>query len=85
MGTAPKRLVILVTDPAIMEWPEIQKLIAQKHTVGVLPSSAPPVDLVLGPNAQIMDESRRPWFKDAIALARKRKYPKEEPEPEEES
>jgi len=76
MGTTPKPLRILVTDPAMLGWAEVQKLIAQKHTVTYPPELTEGYDLILGPNCWRMDEQLRDYLEDAIVEARKLRYPK---------
>jgi hypothetical protein len=71
---------VIVVHPAIAEWPEIQKLGAQGHTIfaswpgggGPMISFTP--DLVLGPTAHRMSEDERKWLPSALAEARRRRY-----------
>ena len=80
MGTAPKRLVILVLPP-LETWPEVETLRAQGHTIFSLASyitsadTAPRLDLILGPEAWRMTEAHRKYLPLAIAAARRLKYP----------
>ena len=73
MGKTPKPLAITVTDPAILEWPEIVELVAQGHLVQLI--ALTPGNLVLGPNCWRMDEKLRPFLDLAIKEARARAYP----------
>lgn len=73
MAKAPKLLTILV-DPAIADWPEIVKLAEQGHTITVSPTMD--ADLILGPRCHRMGEEIRKWFPESIAEARRIKYPK---------
>ena len=74
MAKAPKLLTILV-DPAISAWPEVLKLQEQGHTI--VRSPFVEYDLILGPKVHRMSEHERKWFPEAIAEARRLKYPKE--------
>ena len=49
MGTTPKPLTIVVTDPAMMDWPEIAQLVEQGHKIGCSVPFDEPV-AYLGPN-----------------------------------
>jgi hypothetical protein len=95
MGKTSKPLTIVVTDQALLDWPEMQAYQAQGHTIGTISGlvqtlgeswngacEVVPVDLYLGPTAHRMSESERKWLKLAIAEARKRKYPKAHPDEE---
>ena len=73
MGRTPKPLRILVIGRATYDWPEIQALAAQGHVIEWSDASPEP-DLVLGPACHMMTEAERPWLKEAIAAARKRRY-----------
>ncbi len=62
----PKRLAIL-TD---LDWPEFEG-----HEITKADWSG--YDLVIGSKAWLMDDAHRKYVKDAIAEARRRRYPKE--------
>lgn len=81
MGRTPKPLHIL-TLPDVAAWPEWEALRAQGHvivtvqdiflnTVGLLD-----MDLIVGTQAWHLTHKHRKYLKDAIAAARKRRYPK---------
>ena len=78
MGRTSKPLRILVTDNQLLLWEEIAKLATQGHVVQGLFTegevSSAEWDLVLGPTCHMMTEAERPWLKDAVAAARKRRY-----------
>ena len=80
IGKTPKPLRILVTDPTIMRWKEIDALQQQEHYVAGLDSeslgSTIGWDLVIGPNCWRMDEHLRPFLDLAIKEARARVYAK---------
>ena len=57
------------------DWEEIQALLAQGHERVENPEHA---DIILHPKAHRMSESERPWLSDAIAEARRLKYPPKE-------
>jgi hypothetical protein len=78
MGKSQTPLTIAVTDAAMLEWPEIQKLQSQGHTIflggphgDLLDQNN--VDGVLGPNCWMMDETLRPFLKVAIQAMRDRR------------
>lgn len=73
MGKAPKLLTILV-DSSMRDWPEILKLAAQGHTIDYMDDGYK-ADLVLAPNAHRMNEDIRKHLTEAIGEARRIKYP----------
>jgi hypothetical protein len=80
MGRTTKPLTLLVTDPEMLQWEGIIKLISQKHTVMTLNQwgdtvDRPEVDGVLGPDAWYIDKQHAPYFKNAIEAFRAKKYP----------
>ena len=82
MGKAPKLLTILV-DRSIADWDEVHKLEEQGHTIVLFEEShfgavGQSIDQWLGPKAHRMDSSIRKHFPEAIAEARRIKYPKGE-------
>lgn len=79
MGRASKPLVILAFG-GVQGWEEVQRLRDQGHTVHDYPDGISGYDLILGPTAHRMSEHERKWLKNAIAEARRRKYPKAKPE-----
>jgi len=78
MGKSQKPLYILVLDH-MWEWPEIQALEVQGHTIqkglgsGTWPSEP---DVILGSRCWRMDEDHREYLDLAISEARKIRYPK---------
>ena len=74
LGTTPKPLKILV-DPKLRFWPEVQGLEEQGHTVHEFRDLDLDYDIILAPSAHRMDDSLRKWLPEAIAEARRRKYP----------
>lgn len=82
MGRSPKPLTILVTDPDMLTWPEVEELKAKGHVItgwlDVVQASVKPdeVDIVIGPNSWRMTPALRRYFPQAIAAARKARYPK---------
>lgn len=85
MGKVSKRLNIIVTDPAMLEWPEIKKLIEQGHAVHDLeypnnvrgyPNVPTPV-FYLGPTAWRMNDKLKRYLPLAIKAMRAIAYPKE--------
>ena len=62
-------LQILVTDPAMLEWPEVKEIMAKGHMVSCLAGES---DVVIGPNCWQMTEALRKYFKLAIAAAKTR-------------
>lgn len=75
MGKTPKPLTIRVHS-TFYEWPEIQALADQGHVIS-MDDSMDTVDLILSPQAWLMDEQHRKYLPLAIAEARRRQYPKE--------
>ena len=77
MGKSPKPLKILVTDPYMGEWKEIDALAQQGHTIDAYPgdTNLDQYDLVLGPRCWRMDDDLRPFLDLAIKEARARAYP----------
>lgn len=81
MGKSQKPLTILCTDPHMLTWPEIQELVSKGHRVGtwidVKQASLQPesIDLVMGPDCWRMTPLLRSYLKEAIAAARKARYP----------
>lgn len=71
MGKTSKPLFIEVTEN-LWDWPEIQALREQGHSVTCRPRS---LDLSLGEDSHRMDDSLRKWLPEAIQEARRRKYP----------
>ena len=78
MGKSPKPLSILLTDPEMETWVEIEELRKKGHTVNVdpSPSALEDFDIILGPTCWRMTSSLRKYFSVAIAAARKARYPK---------
>ena len=78
MGKTPKPLRFLVS-PALAEWPECAALQERGHTVLLydFDSQDMGVDVVMAPNAWRMDAQHRKYLPQAIAAARKVRYPKE--------
>ena len=72
MGKASKLLTIVVTEPEMAHWSEVQKLEAQGHTV--LQMGMPHVDVIIGPNCWMMDEALKKYLPLAMRAARERKY-----------
>ena len=64
-----KPLTILVTDQAMLEWPEVQEIVVKGHIVQCLES---PPDIIIGPHCWRMTDELKPYFKLAIAEAKKR-------------
>ena len=73
MGRSSKPLTIKV-HAAMMEWPEIQALADQGHVIATDPA-VDECDIILGPNAHLMDEAHRKYLDLAISEARRRRYP----------
>ena len=92
MGKTSKPLYIVCTDDDVFNWPEVQKLKDQQHSVirarDFAWDSLTP-DIVMGPTAHRMSEHERRWLPNAIVEARRRKYPPkpgdDTPDPEAES
>jgi len=78
MGRTPKPLTIWV-DARMGEWPEIEALRAQGHTLRLIANGweTVDVDLILGPTCWLMDEQHLKYLDLAIKSARARRYPKE--------
>ena len=78
MGKTSKPLSILLTTNRMWDWPGIRELSDKGHTVVTLTNvvSAEEWDLVLGPNCWLMDEAHKPYLKQAVEAARKRRYPR---------
>ena len=76
MGKTPKPLKILV-HLSMLDWPEVQALVDQGHTIDTHPGtlSLHDWDLILGPNCWRMDDNLRPFLPLAIKEARARAYP----------
>ena len=72
MGRSPKPLTIIIESP-LNEWPEIQALAEQGHTI--IHRTQDSVDVILGPHAHFMDEQHRKYLDLALAEARRRRYP----------
>ena len=64
-------LRILVTEKAMLGWPEVKELVEKGHTVDCLPNESFPYHLILGPTCWWMAESVRKYFKLAVAAAKK--------------
>ena len=62
-------LWIAVTDLAMLEWPEIKELTKKGHRIEWVEI---PHDLIIGPTCWQMTEALKPYFKLAIAEAKKR-------------
>jgi hypothetical protein len=83
MGKTPKPLVILLTDPAMLQWPVFQKLEAQGHQITSLNLvidnyEAWEPDIVFGPTAHYLVPEMEKYVDEALKAARGRKYqPKE--------
>jgi hypothetical protein len=75
MSRTPKPLRIAVLAP-LDQWQELHDLGAQGHEV-VLLTGWESYDVILGPTCWLMDDAHRKYVKDAIAEARRRRYPKE--------
>ena len=80
----PCRLTIVVFPP-LGEWPEIEKLEKQGHTIIRLDKGVSPefsqvdisnADLVLGPPCWYFDEKHRKYLTQAIKQARLKRYGK---------
>jgi hypothetical protein len=82
MGRTPKPLRILHIG---LKWEELTALVTQGHTVddantivfGDGRANFADYDIILGPTCWLMDDAHRKYVKDAIAEARRRRYPKE--------
>jgi hypothetical protein len=81
MARVSKRLNILVTDPTMLEWPEIKKLAEQGHDINthVLEPrlAAPVIYFYLGPTAWRMNSKLKRYLPLAIKEMRRLAYPKE--------
>ena len=83
MGKTSRPLTIFLTDPEMLQWPEVQALVLQQHRVVTWTDvqqehdslSVGDIDVVLGPNCWRMDERLRRYFKTALDAARRVKYP----------
>ncbi len=79
MGRSPKPLYLVVDDP-LFDWGEWREREAQGYTILRLSDPAVDwgkVDVFFSPRAWLMDDAHRKYVKDAIAEARRRRYPKE--------
>ena len=82
MGRSPKPLSILL-HPDLEGWLEFADLKAQGHTVVTVQDLhianvvLGEMDLILGPTCWRMDTQHRNYLPQAIAAARKARYPKE--------
>ena len=63
----------IVVDADMLNWPEVQALIAQGHSVVSNPLDQE--DIQFGPKCWRMDETLRKYFPVAINQARQAKYP----------
>lgn len=77
LGKSSKPLRILV-HLDIAEWDEWEALRVQGHIVDtfVEATEVTTYDLILGPTSWHMTHKHRPYLKDAIAAARRQRYPK---------
>ena len=73
MRFSPKPLTIKI-HTSMWEWPEVQALADQGHIVCSDPA-VDECDIVLTPNAWLMDEQHRKYLPLALAEARRRRYP----------
>ncbi len=74
MGKATKLLSIILTQPSMLEWEEVQLLSQQGHTLSVLEGQE--ADLIVGPNCWMMTEELRKYLPLAVKAARERVYGK---------
>jgi hypothetical protein len=85
VGKSPKPLSIMVTDEAMLAWPEVVALKEQGHLVAAFKDtmlsnvrSVEDWDIIMGPNAWLMDDMHREYLPLAIKAARAVRYPKKE-------
>ena len=77
MGQTSKPLRIILTDPAMADWPEFRALSDQGHDIVVIDLrtlNLGDVDLILGPTAHVMDARHRRYLTLAIGEGRRRRY-----------
>jgi len=72
VGKASKLLTICVTADYMLEWPEVQKLQAQGHTI--IQRDSGDIDGYLGPDCWMMDTDLRAYIPLAVRAMRERKY-----------
>lgn len=77
MGKTPKPLFIVITDPNVYRWAEIEALMLQGHEIRPVTDfvDCTKADLILGPTCWLMDEQHRNYLDLAITEARRRRYP----------
>jgi hypothetical protein len=77
MGRTPKPLLILLTDPSMLQWTKFQELAAQGHQI-MTPDEVKGADIVFGPTAHYLVPEMEKYVDEALKAARGRKYqPKE--------
>lgn len=82
MGKTPKPLYILL-HPELEGWPKFAALKAQGHVIVTVQDlrianvALGEMDLILGPTCWRMDHQHSKYLTEAIAQARKVRYPKE--------
>lgn len=81
MGRTQKPLTIGVTDPDLLQRPELQALAEKGHHLALVRTETGDTpDLILGPRAWYMDEGHLKYLDVALKAARKVKYTKSEGE-----
>ena len=82
MGRSPKPLTLLALGD-LTDWPEFIALKEQGHVIAgpqdlkINTIALDDVDVILGPTCWRMDAQHRKYLPQAIAAARKVRYPKE--------
>ena len=85
MGKSSKPLTIVVTDPTMMSWPEIEQRVAQGFTIVTMetyikswgmPEGPLKVDVFMGPDCWRMEARTQKYFETAVTESRKLRYPK---------
>ena len=79
MGRTSKPLVILLTDPAMLQWTKFQELAAQGHQISS-PSIVQEANIVMGPTAHYLIPEMEKYADGALKAARERKYPPKQKE-----